>query len=221
MQELTALLKRLQKSGKDPEVADAITALLASPADLDLQIDLVGQTHLAHWLPNRKRVLWELFDPRRPEWAHRCIERVLQSSSDMRALSALLNGDSLAVLRRVTKDSPTMVTRWDLLGSEGTVGLGFARREAPQVFRDYFYVGWKPDDVSVAVRRLDYCSRVVAPGPVLDGCLGEQECLCDNRGWAELPYRYHWSRQDTQWASPRWEPAGLTTQMLLALGYQP
>jgi hypothetical protein len=150
MEKIKQLYKKLSHSGKDELVKQALEALLMSPDDLDLQINVIGAAHRENWLRNRKRVLWDTFPITSQEWAKQCITRVT-AHQDADALFALLNADPLCVLQEIQERSPDLVSVWDVNGAS-YCGLGLAHRVENRLDH-YFYVGWKPG--GEATMRLD------------------------------------------------------------------
>ncbi len=186
---LKRLHEQLEHSGKDLAVLDAVTALLRSPDDIDLQIDTIGCAHLENWLPNRKRVFWDAFDIRSEAWASRCVNRIVQRKGDKYAACALLKSDALFTLREVERHSPSFVMVWDVHGAE-FCGIGLARHQKAEL-SSYFYVGWKPDETEATVARVDYIEHIELPLGSMEYRLNQIKGMCriKNAFWAELPYR--------------------------------
>jgi hypothetical protein len=188
------LKKSLEKSGKDQNALAIILQLLDDPENIDLQIDLLGTVHLANWLPNRKRALWDTFDISADNWIKANLSRIYGKHGDHHAVCALLNCPIMLILTGVKALSPVLATVWDVPGAKAC-GLGLVKRDAG--FKDYFYTGWKtsPDGNTAVI--IEYVKEIIpAQQPssrtdsLLDGPCELIECLA-----AELPYGHHSCRR--------------------------
>jgi hypothetical protein len=223
MEKIKQLHKRLEHSGKDLPVFEAVTTLLRSPDDIDLQINALGIAHLENWLPNRKRVFWDTFNIRDQTWTKQCVNRIIQAKGDKFAACSLLNSDVLLTLREVQRHSPDFVMVWDVQGGK-TCGIGLAKYRRKRL-DNYFYVGWKPDEENETVVRIDYISSILFPRGTKERYLNriEGDCRIQNAFWAELPYRFGYRESALRsFEHPEYyrKPFGVTKKIQQQLGLQ-
>ena len=220
MEDLKKLHARLEATGKDASVLAALEALLAAPDDLDSQINVLGASHQANWLPNRKRILWRSFPVHTEQWVSRCVKRVIGAAHDFNALYALLNANTLLVAQAIQAYSPDLVLVWDVNGAEAC-GIGLARYQ-DHLFKHYFYIGWHPGEDTL--RRIDFISDIEPPSHHKGSRLDEvpDKCKMTNGFWAELPYGFgDWEgyRMFSYLPIHR-EPYGFTDMLRRQLGYE-
>ncbi len=217
MEDPKKLRARLEAAGKDASVLAALEALLAAPDDLDLQIDVLGVSHQANWLPNRKQVLWRSFPVHTEQWVSRCVKRVIEAANDFNALYALLNTNTLLAAQAIQAYSPDLVLVWDVNGAE-VCGIGLARHQG-HLFKHYFYIGWLPNEDTV--RGIEFISCIETPIDCQGSRLDEIPDKCKTTGgfWAALPYGFGYSEGHRRFSSlPTLKPHGFTDTLRRQLG---
>ncbi|MGI4790732.1 MAG: hypothetical protein ACRYFS_18025 [Janthinobacterium lividum] len=220
MEPLKKLRDKLVSNGKDESIRVALDALLLSPDDIDLQIDVLGVSHQANWLPNRKKVFWQAFPIDSEPWIARCVTRIIETAKDTNALYALLNTNVVAVAKIVQLFSPDLVSVWDVNGAP-SCGIGLADRRENS-FDRYFYIAWKP--VHDSICRLEFISHIEAPQDQhrdeLDRISGPRETV--GGIWAELPYGFdYWiGRREFTVFSAYIKPHGFSETVRRQLGYE-
>ena len=181
---LIKLQKRLKDKVDDRPIYDAIEQLIKLPDDIDNRINLLGLSHKMHWLPNRKRALWNALDNGSDGWIQRCIERIHKAEEGDLALFSLLNSNAIRVLQFIKVYSSDIVQVWDMKGAE-SCGIGLAAI-GPTSFLHYFYIGWKVNDPAYKICRIDYAQEIT-------NHLGKSylygNSSLTNWAWAELPSR--------------------------------
>ncbi|MCM3068412.1 hypothetical protein NKR17_05635 [Priestia flexa] len=189
MNKLRELQYKIENEGKDRKISEQLKQVLEDENNINLKIDLIGQTHVSNWLPKKKKVLWDSFDEFNNEvWINSCLDRILKDKFDDFAIFSLLNCDTKKVLEKLKQFNYQIVLVWDTTGAE-TQGLGLARIKN-DIYHDYFYIGW--DTNKTVISRVEYIEEIKfknSPATMrLD--LIDDECDVKNWIWSELPYGY-------------------------------
>ncbi|MFS3929256.1 hypothetical protein ACL9SP_11400 [Priestia flexa] len=189
MKKLQALQEQLKKKEKYPNVVKQLNELSEDEQNIDLQINLIGETHVANWLPKQKTVIWNSFSQFNSSfWIKSCIDRIVQDVADDFAVYALLKCDVEPVLTKLKAMCYQVVLIWDTKGAE-TQGVGLAKVDKSG-YHDYFYIGWNTGEPFIS--RIDYIKEIICRNNLMTDRLDliDDKCAIKNWVWSELPYGY-------------------------------
>lgn len=184
------------KKSDNSLVTKSIGILLNEPENIDFQINVLGDSHIENWLPNRKKVFWEAFNINSEIWVKQCLKRIFGDIQPQQATYALLGCRADLVIQQIKNYCSEIVNVWDMKGSK-TCSVGFANRNY-KAFVNYISIGWDEDENN-SIIRVDYIEKIVPNSEEITGRLDSitEDCEVEKWIWGEHPYGYKFKEKGT------------------------